>query len=325
MLFGELVQRDRERAGLTQGQFAEKLNALADRPLDPYTKKPKTAHGSWIAKVESGALQRDLRVEVREWLAKALKGDADVYRTLRLVAEEKKQEGDLLKEQEEFLRDALARFEARSQIHIDSPASGPLSNQRPHLLLLLAGIVTKHDSELIIFSNEPAPAGKNPANTLKCVMLLHVLAGELAKDVSNPTETKLREHFAEQEWDEEIEAATRRVFEAARRGRHDELVKLHKAVVAWLESHLTVYVLKQPPDATDRYNPLTIVLAESVSSSRRSGCIMDGRHLPWDLADASVVERAFDERRTLFKAFRPSPDEIAEHADLFGIKLQFPR
>ncbi len=319
------MQRDRERAGLTQDQFAEKLNAASDRPLDPYTKKPKTAHRSWIAKVESAALQRDLRVEVREWLASVLKGDADVYRTLRLVAEPRKGEGDLLKEQEEFLSAALGRVEAQSQIHIDSPASGPLSNQRPHLLLLLAGIITKHDSELIIFSNEPAPAGKNPANTLKCVMLLNVIVSELAKVVTSPNENKLRVHFAELEWDEEIESATHRVFEAARRGRHNESVKLNKATVSWLESHLTVYVLKQPPDAADRYNPLTIVLAESVSNSKRSGCVMDGRHLPWDLADLTAVERAFDDRRILFRPFRPTPEEVAEHADLFGINLQFPR
>ncbi len=327
MLFGELVQRDRERAGLSQEQFAAKLNEVPerDRPTDPYTKKPKAAMRGWIAKVEAGLLQRDLRLEVREWLARALKGDVEIYRTLPLNAAPQKTERDLLKEQEEFLRDALARFEVGSQIHIDSPASGPLSNQRPHLLLLLAGIVTKHDSELIIFSSEPAPAGKFPTNTLKCVMLLHAVVGELAKDVTSPTEPKLREHFAELEWDEEIENVTRRVFEAVRRGRHDELVKLPKAVVAWMESHLTVYVLKEPPLNTDRYNPLTIVLAESVSNSKRSGCIMDGLHLPWDLTDPLAVEKAFDARRGLFKPFRPTHEEIAEHADLFGIKLQFPR
>lgn len=324
MLFGELVQRDRERAGLSQEQFAAKLNEVPerDRPTDPYTKKPKVAMRGWIAKVEAGLLQRDLRIEVREWLARTLKSDVEVYRTLPLNAAPLKTERDLLMEQEVFLRDALRRFEDISQIHIDSPASGPLSNQRPHLLWFLVGIVTKHDSELIIFSNEPAPVDKYPPNTMKCVMLLHAIVGELAKDFTNNTETRLREYFAELEWGEEIESVTRQVFEAARRGRLDEIVKLPKLVVAWLESHLTVYVLKESPRATERYNPLTIVFAES--SSKRSSCMMDGQGLAKDL-DASSVEKAFDERRALFKPFRPKHEEIAEHADLFGIKLQFPK
>lgn len=328
MLFGELVQRDRERAGLTQEQFADKLNAVPvkDRPLDPYTKKPKTAQRSWVAKVESGALQRDLRVEVREWLARTLNGDVEVYRTLPLVADPRKSEPDLLKEQEEFLHDALDRFDSGSQIQIDAPASGPLSNQRPHLLLLLAGIITKHDSELIIFSNEPPPADKHPANTMQCVMLLHLIVGELVKDATGTsTEAKLRELFAGQEWDEEIAEATKRIFEAARRSRHDEPVKLTKTVLAWIESHLTAHVLKAPPATTERYNPLTIVLAESISSSKRSAYTLDGRHRPWDLGESAAVAKAFDERRSLFKPFRPTVGDIVEHAAHFGLKLQAPK
>lgn len=327
MLFGELVQRDRERAGLSQEQFAAKLNEVPaqNRPTDPYTKRPKVAMRGWIAKVEAGLLQRDLRVEVREWLARALNGDIAVYRSLPLTAAPQKTERDLLQEQQDFVRDALDRFEVRSQIHIDTPVSGPLSNQRPHLLLLLAGIITKHDSELIIFSNEPAPARQHPPNTLKCVMLLHAVVGELAKDVTSPTAARLCEKFAELEWDEDIESVTCRVFEAARRGRYDELVTLPEAVVAWLESHLTVYALKDPPQATDRYNPLTIVLAESVSNSKRSSYMMDVQGIAKDLPDLSAVEKAFDARRVLFKPFRPTHEEIAAHADLFGIKLQFSR
>lgn len=322
MLFGELVQRDRERAGLTQDLFVEKLNKVKTRPADPFTKKPKSAHRSWIAKVESGALQRDLRVEVREWLATTLGGDVDAYRTLPLSAEARKDSGDLLKEQEDFLRDALARFDAGSQIQIDAPASGPLSNQRPHLLLLLAGIITKHDSELIIFSNEPAPAGRHPANTMQCVMLLHLLVGELAKDSGANDEDSLRKYFAELDWGEDIAPATKRIFEAARRSRYDDDVKLPKLVLTWIQNHLTVHILKAPPATTDRYNPLTIVLAESVSSPKQSGCILDAQGTSSDLADSSAVAKAFDERRVLFKSFRPSFDEVSEHAALFGLKLE---
>jgi transcriptional regulator with XRE-family HTH domain len=79
---GELVCRDRELAGLTQDQLVAKLNKVKNRPTDPFTKKPKLAHRSWLAKLEAGRLRRGLRLEVRIWLAKALDGNIDLYQKL---------------------------------------------------------------------------------------------------------------------------------------------------------------------------------------------------------------------------------------------------
>ena len=85
-----------------------------------------------------------------------------------------------------------------------------------------------------------------------------------------------------------------------------------------------MYVLKEPPVATERFNPLTIVFAESVSGSKRSSYMIDIEGISKDLPDLSAVEKRFDERRTLFKAFKPTRDEIKAHAALFGITLSFP-
>ncbi len=83
--FGELVRRDRELLGLTQEQLATRLSKTKDHPRDPYTKKPKKAARSWIAKLESGRLRRGLRIEVRQWLARHLKGDFELYESLPVV------------------------------------------------------------------------------------------------------------------------------------------------------------------------------------------------------------------------------------------------
>ena len=86
---GEIVRRDRGLAGLTQDQLVIKLNKVKDFPIDPFTKKPKRAHRSWIAKLESGSLSRELRVEVRQWLASALGGDSVLYKRLAVNLEGK--------------------------------------------------------------------------------------------------------------------------------------------------------------------------------------------------------------------------------------------
>ena len=323
MLLGEHVQRDRERAGLSQEELAERLNSIGNPPLDPYTKGPKKAYRSWVAKVESGTLQRDLRLEIRDWLARALNADPDVYRVLRLRTAEQKQERDLLKEQEEFFKNALMEFKPGARIRIDSPASGPPANQLPHLLLLVAGIITKHDSELIIFSNESGVGGRSPTNTLQLIMLLYVIVGTLAKEVANPSEEKLRIYFGELEWEEALESATRRIFESTMRGRHDELVALPKPVASWLENHLIIHILKQVLEPTERYNPLTLILAESVSISRQSAYALEEHNLPWVLNNSSAVAKAFEDRRILFKPFDHRPEEIVERAELCGIKLNF--
>ena len=321
MLLGEHVQRDREKIGLSQEELAERLNSMGDPPIDPYTKKRKKAYRSWIAKVESGTLQRDLRIDVREWLANALNAEPNIYRILRLRADEVKQDGDLLKEQEEFFKAALTKFEPGSRIHIDSPASGPPANQLPHLLLLVVGIITKHDSKLIIFSNEFAADRKNSTNTLQLVMLLYAIVGTLAKEVPNPDNDKFRTYFGELEWEETLESTTRKIFESVREGRHHEEVNLPKSVVSWMENHLIVHIRNQSLKATERYNPLTLILAESASISIQSAFALDEHNPPWVLNNSSAVAKAFDDRRILFKPFLPSSEEITERAKLYGIEL----
>ena len=323
MLLGETVQRDREKVGLSQEELAGRLNSIGNPPLDPFTKKPKKAYRSWVAKVESGILQRDLRIEVRDWLARALNADPNIYKVLRLRTDEQRQERDLLKEQEAFFKTALMEFKPGARIRIDSPASGPPANQLPHLLLLVAGIITKHDSELIIFSNESEVGGKNPTNTLQLVMLLYVIVGTLAKEVDNPNDENIRIYFGELEWEETLESITRKVFESAMRGRPEESVDLPKSVVSWLENHLIIHILKQSLETTERYNPLTLILAESASISRQSAYALEEHNLPWVLNNSSAVSKAFEDRRILFKPFNHKPEEIVERAELFGIKLHF--
>ena len=71
---GQIVRDDRERLGLTQEQLSKKLSETDNRPLDPFTKKPKTAHRTWVAKLESGDLKHSPSLEVRQWLCNALGG-----------------------------------------------------------------------------------------------------------------------------------------------------------------------------------------------------------------------------------------------------------
>jgi len=78
----ELIKHDRELAGLTQAQLAEKLNEVEGRPIDPYTKKPKLALRTWLAKLEAGLLKRELSLNVRQWLAKTLNGNISLYQSL---------------------------------------------------------------------------------------------------------------------------------------------------------------------------------------------------------------------------------------------------
>jgi transcriptional regulator with XRE-family HTH domain len=76
---GELVKQDRVRHGWSQGELASELNNVQNKPLDPYTKKPKKFHRSWVAKLEKGFINRGIPLEVRRLLADVLSGDRDLY------------------------------------------------------------------------------------------------------------------------------------------------------------------------------------------------------------------------------------------------------
>lgn len=78
----ELVKGDREKAGLTQDQLATKLNETECRPIDAHTKKAKIASRTWLAKLETGLLKRELSSNVRQWLAETLNGNVSLYQTL---------------------------------------------------------------------------------------------------------------------------------------------------------------------------------------------------------------------------------------------------
>lgn len=79
---GELILVDRTKAGLTQGEVVSKLNKEPKRPKDPYTRRPKNFHQSWLQKLEYGQLRRELSVDIRKSLAEALGGNASLYSTL---------------------------------------------------------------------------------------------------------------------------------------------------------------------------------------------------------------------------------------------------
>ncbi|MDP2593066.1 MAG: hypothetical protein Q8P52_00235 [bacterium] len=79
---GELVQQDRVRLGWTQEQLTSKLQGAQNKPVDPYTKKPKKFNRTWITKLESASLSRELSLELRHLLADVLDGDKGIYESL---------------------------------------------------------------------------------------------------------------------------------------------------------------------------------------------------------------------------------------------------
>lgn len=321
MLLGELVRKDRERAGLTQEQLAEKLNSMHSLPLDPFTKRAKVASRTWIAKVESGILQRDLRLEVREWLANVLGGDLEAYRTLPHSTISGQAESDAHEELERYIRDVLSRLGKGSQFLLDTPISGPLAGEQPHLLFALAGILTIYHSDLIIFSNEFVPKNMKPPNTMQMMMMLYYLVGQLAESSNANDEIGLSKYFEELDWDEDIIQTTNRLIQAKQRGECEKTVKLNEIIISWLRNHLFVYIISEKPSSLERYNPLTNVLALS-PGPKRWAYALSGHEKTIDLPDPSALAKVFDERRSLFKKFQPSLEAIINYAAKFGLRLE---
>lgn len=79
---GELVQKDRVSLGWTQEQLTSSLQSAQNKPVNPYTKKPQKFTRSWIAKLETGSLGRELTLELRHFLANVLGGDKGIYESL---------------------------------------------------------------------------------------------------------------------------------------------------------------------------------------------------------------------------------------------------
>jgi len=322
MLLGELVQKDRERAGLTQEQLASKLNSMSNLPLDPFTKNAKVARRTWIAKVESGLLQRDLRLEVREWIANALGGDLESYRTLPHSKNSDKVVPDSYEDLERCIRQVVLRRGKRSQFLIDTPVSGPLAGEQPHLLSVLVGILTINCSDLIIFSNEYVPNNMTSSNTMQTMMMLYYLTGQLAESSNAKNEEELCKHFEELDWDENIILITNRLIQAKQRGECEKTVMLNEIIANWLRNHLFVYTISEKPSSLERYNPLTNVLVLSFSGAKRGAYALSGYAELIDLPDPSALAKVFDERRPLFKKFQPSTKAIIDYAALFGLKLE---
>ena len=93
---GELVRDCRTRKNLTQDGLARLLNGLEDRPINAFTKKPYAFHRSWVAKLESGSLSRDLSEDVRLFLAKTLGGDATPFLSLPISSPATESERNIL-------------------------------------------------------------------------------------------------------------------------------------------------------------------------------------------------------------------------------------
>lgn len=76
---GEQLRSDRKRQGMTQGELADELNAKPNRPQNPFTHQPYNFNRSWVAKLESGTLVRELNVGVRRYLAEVLNANEVLY------------------------------------------------------------------------------------------------------------------------------------------------------------------------------------------------------------------------------------------------------
>jgi len=314
MLLGELVAVDRQRHGWTQEELADRLNKVPPgrRPPDPVTGKPKQVHRTWVNKLEQGGLKRDLSASVREWLGDVLGGDKVLYQQLSITAKASAPD-DVAQEQLDFLRAVLEKFPVRSQVLVDVPAVGPLSSQRPHFLLLLAGVITIHDSELIIFSNEHPPI-----NTRYCVMLLHLILGVLSERVED--QKNLRKYLVELEWDE-LDAVVKKVVHSTKRGDHPTPVVMRPDLQTWLKEHLVIYERRSPIDPQERYNPLTLVAVEGTGG--RAAFAIDGSHNPWEIRDHHALLRAFDLRRPSFERRPFDPEGVRSIAADFGFQLRF--